>query len=49
MACPDMSTEQSFMEALRKVDNYAVKGNELSLNKARMAPLLRFRLATQTE
>lgn len=49
MACPDMLTEQSFMEALSKVDNYTVSGNELSLNKARMAPLLRFRLATETE
>ena len=47
MACPDMSMEQSFMEALRTVDNYAVSGDELSLNKARMAPLLRFRLATE--
>jgi heat shock protein HslJ len=49
MACPDMSTEQAFMEALRRVDNYAVSGEELSLNKARMAPLLRFRLATETD
>jgi heat shock protein HslJ len=48
MACPDMSTEQSFMEALRRVDNYSVSGDELSLNKARMAPLLRFRLAPET-
>lgn len=49
MACPDMSIEQSFMEALRTVDNYSVSGDELSLNKARMAPLLRFRLATETD
>ena len=49
MACPDMSTEQSFMEALRTVDNYSVSGDELSLNKARMAPLLRFKLATETD
>jgi heat shock protein HslJ len=49
MACPDMSTEQSFMEALRTVDNYSVSGDELSLNKARMAPLLRFQLATDTD
>ena len=49
MACPDMSTEQSFMEALRTIDNYSVSGDELSLNKARMAPLLRFRLATETD
>jgi uncharacterized lipoprotein NlpE involved in copper resistance len=49
MACPDTSTEQSFMEALRTVDNYSVSGDELSLNKARMAPLLRFELATETD
>lgn len=49
MACPDMSTEQSFMEALRTVDNYSVSGDELTLNKARMAPLLRFQLATDTD
>ena len=45
MACPDMTTEQAFMEAILKVDNYAVDGNSLSLNRARMAPLLRFELA----
>ena len=45
MACQDMSTEQSFMEALRTVDNYSVSDDELSLNKARMAPLLRFEVA----
>mgnify|MGYP000054803643 CR=1 FL=1 len=49
MACPDMSTEQAFMEALRRADNYSVSGDELSLNKARMAPLLRFRLAANTD
>ena len=49
MACPDMSMEQSFMEALRTVDNYTVSADELSLNKARMAPLLRFRLAPATD
>ena len=49
MACPDMSTEQSFMKALRQADNYSVAGGELSLNKARMAPLLRFRLAAETD
>jgi hypothetical protein len=41
--------EQSFMEALRTVDNYTVSADELSLNKARMAPLLRFRLAPPTD
>jgi heat shock protein HslJ len=42
MACPDMEKEQQFMKLLGTVDNYAIKGNALSLNKARMAPLARF-------
>lgn len=47
MACPDIATEASFMEALRKADNYAVKDKQLSLNRARMAPLLRFELTAE--
>ena len=47
MACSDMTTERSFMEALAKVDNYSIEGNKLSLNRARMAPLLRFELAAE--
>jgi heat shock protein HslJ len=42
MACPDMTIEQEFAEMLEKVDNYSVKGNNLSFNRARMAPLARF-------
>lgn len=42
MACPDMTTEQDFADMLEKVDNYSLNGNNLSLNKARMAPLARF-------
>jgi len=45
MACPDMSVESAFINALRRADNYAVNGDQLSLNRARMAPLLRFELA----
>ena len=45
MACPDMETEAAFMDALRRIDNYATDGNYLSLNRARMAPLLRFEAA----
>ncbi len=47
MACPDMSVEKMFLEALQKVDNYAVSDGQLSLNRARMAPLLRFERAPQ--
>ncbi len=43
MACPDMTGEAAFLEALREVDNYAVgPDGTLSLNRARMAPLARF-------
>jgi heat shock protein HslJ len=46
MACPDMHLEVTVLEALGKIDNYSVDGDRLSLNRARMAPLLVFRLAT---
>lgn len=42
MACPDMTIEQEFGEMLEKVDNYSLNGNNLSFNRARMAPLARF-------
>jgi copper homeostasis protein (lipoprotein) len=42
MACPDMTTEQEFAEMLEKVDNYSINGNNLSFNRARMAPLAKF-------
>ncbi len=42
MACINMEKETVFMEVLRTVDNYAIKGKILSLNKARMAPLAKF-------
>lgn len=44
MACLDMSAESTFLQILQKVDNYAIKDDTLSLNKARMAPLARFKL-----
>lgn len=43
MACPDMETESEFLKMLEKVDNYNLKNDTLSLNKARMAPLARFK------
>ena len=42
MACPDMETEQAFAKMLETVDNYSIKGSQMTLNKARMAPLARF-------
>jgi heat shock protein HslJ len=43
MACPDMTLETAFFETLQQVDNYAIdQDGMLSLNRARMAPLVRF-------
>lgn len=43
MACPD-NLEQEFNQTLSKVDNLTTDGNNLSFNKGRMAPLMRFQL-----
>lgn len=44
MACVGiMDVENQFTEALKTADNYTVKNGVLSLNKARMAPLARFK------
>ena len=42
MMCPDMEVEQAFSEVLRLADNYNIVGDQLVLNRARMAPLARF-------
>jgi heat shock protein HslJ len=42
MACANMVKEKEFLDMLPTVDNYAIKGNILSLNKAKMAPLAKF-------
>lgn len=42
MACENMEIEQGLNKALITADNYTLKGDTLSLNKARMAPLARF-------
>ena len=42
MACVDMKKEDTLKKVLEQVDNYSIKGNNLSLNKARMAPLAKF-------
>ncbi|HEX5153924.1 MAG TPA: META domain-containing protein [Parafilimonas sp.] len=44
MACPDMSVEDGLKKVLTSTDNYTVNDTILSLNKARMAPLARFRV-----
>ena len=45
MACENLDTELSFMGTLEQVDNYTVFDGILSLNKARMSPLLKFKIA----
>ncbi|CAM3530730.1 hypothetical protein FSS13T_21030 [Flavobacterium saliperosum S13] len=42
MACADMETETQFLKLMQTVDNYNLNGNSLQLNRARMAPLLKF-------
>ena len=43
MFCPDMDTEDQLLKVFEATDNYTLNGDTLSLNKARMAPLARFR------
>ena len=45
MACTDMQTETQFFDALERADNYTIVDSILTLNRARMAPLARFRAA----
>lgn len=47
MACPDMSTEEQFLDVLGNADNYAIADGVLSLNRARMAPLARFEVVDE--
>lgn len=44
MACAEMDTEQEFAEMLETVDNFSYNGNQMTLNKARMAPLAKFEM-----
>ncbi|HLW31497.1 MAG TPA: copper resistance protein NlpE N-terminal domain-containing protein [Aequorivita sp.] len=41
-ACDRMETERLLYDVLKKTDNYTIKNDTLSLNKARMAPLAKF-------
>ncbi len=45
MACAELERERAFLDALARVDNYSIGDDVLSLNRARMAPLARFRQA----
>lgn len=43
MACEHMEIETELKRVLNTTDNYSLSGDDLSLNKARMAPLARFK------
>ncbi len=43
MACFDMTVEDGLKNVLANTDNYTINDSILSLNKARMAPLARFK------
>ncbi|MDY0344057.1 MAG: copper resistance protein NlpE N-terminal domain-containing protein [Lentimicrobium sp.] len=47
MACPDLDREQELFKIFETADNYTIYGNELTLNKARMAPLAKFALIVE--
>jgi copper homeostasis protein (lipoprotein) len=42
MACPEMETENEFISMIQRIDSYSIRGDTLSLHRARMAPLARF-------
>jgi len=44
MSCPRMDLEGEFLEVLQKADNFIITGDMLVMNKARMAPLARFKI-----
>lgn len=47
MACENMELEAELSKVLEAVDNFTENEGILSLNKARMAPLARFKLITE--
>lgn len=47
-ACLQDTVEPQLLDVLSKVDNISVAGDELSLNRARMAPLARFKRLADT-
>lgn len=48
MACENMEIETNLKKVLDQADNYTVNGNTLSLIKAHMAPLARFRVMEES-
>ena len=48
MACPYENISDQLNEVLDRADNYTISDGELHLNKARMAPLAKFKLVPET-
>ena len=46
MACEKIQVENEYFKALEAADNYVLHGDTLVLNRARMAPLARFVVAS---
>jgi copper homeostasis protein (lipoprotein) len=44
MACTGLAVESEFLKVLQVADNFSIAGDTLTLNKARMAPLARFKV-----
>lgn len=47
MACPEGNIEDEYREVLNTVDNLSTDGETLTLNKARMAPLAKFKIVSE--
>ncbi len=46
-ACPEPDREAELIKALLEVDNVSISGTTLTLNRAKMAPLVRLELSTE--
>src|SRR5690554_7428111 len=49
MACENMEVETELAKVLEQADNYTIEGDILSLNKARVAPLARFKRVDEND
>ncbi len=49
MACENMEVETELAKVLEQADNYTIEGGILSLNKARVAPLARFKRVDEND
>lgn len=47
MGCPDMTLERELGSKLESMDNYSINGNQMTLQKAKMAPTFRFEAQPQ--